>query len=113
MGPARAADWVLTGTTHTAAEAAAAGLVTRLSKAGELERDFQAWLPEGVLAHSASSLRVALRGLRSTWQEQFFADLDRLERLYLGDLMSTHDAVEGVEAFLQKRKPVWSHGKAP
>ena len=28
-----------------------------------------------------------------------------LERLYLEDLMRTHDAVEGVEAFIQTRPP--------
>ncbi len=111
IGVARAADWILTGTIHTAGEAHAAGLVTRLFPAGDLEAGFQAWLGETVLQHSASSLRVATRALRSVWQPGFFAGLDRLESLYLEDLMATGDAREGVEAFLAKRAPVWSHGK--
>ncbi len=30
-----------------------------------------------------------------------------LERFYLEELMKTHDAVEGIEAFLAKRPPEW------
>jgi enoyl-CoA hydratase/carnithine racemase len=34
-------------------------------------------------------------------------DLAEAERLYLNDLMVTHDANEGVRAFLDKRPPRW------
>jgi len=37
----------------------------------------------------------------------FDADLDGAERAYLERLMQTADAVEGIEAFVNKRKPVW------
>ena len=30
-----------------------------------------------------------------------------VEKLYLGGLMATHDANEGLAAFLERRKPVW------
>jgi enoyl-CoA hydratase/carnithine racemase len=33
--------------------------------------------------------------------------LPKLERLYLDDLMRTHDAAEGIDAFLARRPPVW------
>jgi enoyl-CoA hydratase/carnithine racemase len=36
------------------------------------------------------------------------AVLPELERLYLGDLMRTEDAAEGVAAFLEKRTPRWT-----
>jgi enoyl-CoA hydratase/carnithine racemase len=32
-----------------------------------------------------------------------------VEQLYLGELMSTEDAREGLNAFLEKRKPGWKH----
>jgi cyclohexa-1,5-dienecarbonyl-CoA hydratase len=33
--------------------------------------------------------------------------LAEVERLYLKELMATHDAVEGLTAFIAKRPPVW------
>ena len=33
------------------------------------------------------------------------AGLDEMEQLYVDELMNTHDANEGIEAFLAKRKP--------
>jgi len=32
-----------------------------------------------------------------------------VERLYVNSLMKTHDANEGIAAFLAKRKPSWEH----
>ena len=40
-------------------------------------------------------------------------DLDKglikIEEIYLGRLMKTHDAMEGLTAFLEKRKPTWKN----
>jgi cyclohexa-1,5-dienecarbonyl-CoA hydratase len=37
-----------------------------------------------------------------------FADAMRVvEDIYLGELMGTEDANEGLAAFMEKRKPVW------
>jgi cyclohexa-1,5-dienecarbonyl-CoA hydratase len=30
-----------------------------------------------------------------------------VEDMYLHELMKTHDANEGIKAFIEKRKPVW------
>ena len=35
--------------------------------------------------------------------------LKAVERLYLDELMTTHDAVEGLEAFIAKRPAQWMH----
>ena len=35
--------------------------------------------------------------------------LEQVNRLYLEQLMQTHDAQEGLQAFLEKRKPIWKN----
>lgn len=67
------------------------------------------YVRERLLAHSASSLRFAVRAARSELSERFSTEIAGLERLYLDGLMTTGDALEGLNAFLGKRKPVWSN----
>jgi cyclohexa-1,5-dienecarbonyl-CoA hydratase len=106
----RALDLLLTGRPVTPTEGQALGLVDRVlpvaTTAGELDR----WIAEHVLPWSASSLRLARRAARHALNERIRAELPALERLYLDDLMSTHDAAEGIEAFLRKRPPSWIDG---
>jgi cyclohexa-1,5-dienecarbonyl-CoA hydratase len=35
--------------------------------------------------------------------------LDSVTDIYLNELMNTKDAVEGLKAFLEKRKPQWKN----
>ena len=60
-----------------------------------------------IVPHSASSLRFAVGAARAGFSERFLADLERVETLYLRELMRTEDAVEGLKAFLEKRAPEW------
>ncbi|MFX1321418.1 MAG: enoyl-CoA hydratase/isomerase family protein [Promethearchaeota archaeon] len=39
----------------------------------------------------------------------FKAKLDEIEEFYLKEIMSTHDANEGLQAFLEKRSPNWQN----
>jgi cyclohexa-1,5-dienecarbonyl-CoA hydratase len=107
VGHAFAADLCLSGRTVTAEEALASGLADQLAEDPEVAAT--AWMRESLSGHSAMSLRLATRALRSSLESRFFATLDDLERLYLGELMRTRDALEGIEAFLEKRQPLWSH----
>jgi cyclohexa-1,5-dienecarbonyl-CoA hydratase len=50
-----------------------------------------------------------VRAVRSSLAAKVRTDLPALERLYLGELMHSADAVEGLHAFLEKRAPVWRH----
>ena len=58
---------------------------------------------------SASSLRFATRASRLGFSRRFEKLLRELEELYLEELMKSHDAVEGITAFLEKREPSWSN----
>ncbi len=67
-----------------------------------------AWAEEYLLPRSASSLRFVTRAARLGFLDRFEPLIDRLQSMYLDDLMSTKDAREGIEAFLEKRPARWS-----
>jgi cyclohexa-1,5-dienecarbonyl-CoA hydratase len=47
--------------------------------------------------------------LRATRGGVHDAGLREASRIYLHELMATHDAVEGLRAFIEKRQPMWRH----
>lgn len=68
-----------------------------------------AWYARHFDGLSAHSLRVAVRAARqgSGVAEALRAHLDAAERLYLEQLLPSHDGNEGIEAFVARRPPVW------
>jgi len=106
-GRAAAEDLCLSGRSLGAEEALRVGVVDQI--ADDPEAAAIAYAEHHLGRHSASSLRHAVRAVRSRFQRDFFADLDALERAYLQELMATADANEGIQAFLQKRAPQWRH----
>jgi cyclohexa-1,5-dienecarbonyl-CoA hydratase len=95
----------LSGRSISAREGLALGLVDEI--AADPREAALAWVRCNLLPHSAAALRRAQRALRAGLAERFRCEIESLERLYLDDLMSTHDAHEGLQAFLEKRPPVW------
>ncbi|MBM4264391.1 MAG: hypothetical protein FJ145_23570 [Deltaproteobacteria bacterium] len=108
IGYHRAAEMILTGRRYAAAEAAQMGLVNRVVPAEKIDNGLQTLLSE-LLDKSGAVLRVTLKGLREASLKGFADALAQSEALYCRELLQTHDVAEGVEAFLAKRKPVWSH----
>ena len=107
VGRHRAADIILTGRRLSAFEALAAGLVSRVVPADEFEPALAALLT-GLQSKSRSVLKVTARAMRLAHPSDFRSDLARMERVYLEELIKLDDAKEGVEAFLEKRKPEWT-----
>jgi len=106
VGRGCAEDLCLSGRSLTADEALAAGLVDEI--ADDPGEAALAYVREHLLPKSASSLRMAVRAVRAGFAERFTNELATVERLYLGELMATADANEGLAAFVEKRKPSWS-----
>lgn len=108
IGRAAGEDLCLTGRSVTAAEARAMGLVDELTLDDPADAAI-AWARAHFSSRSASSLRLAVRAVREGLSQRLRLELPILEALYLDELMTTHDAVEGLRAFMEKRPPVWRH----
>lgn len=109
VGQSAAEDLIVTGRSLTAYEALAIGLVNKVVPPGQGAAAVEAFYQACLQPRSASSLRHATRAARWHFTAEVSRLLAELERYYLQDLMATHDAVEGIQAFLEKRPPVWLH----
>jgi cyclohexa-1,5-dienecarbonyl-CoA hydratase len=106
VGRHHAADIILTGRKISAFEALALGLVSRLAPPGAFDAEIARVV--GLLRdNSAPVMRQAIRALRGTSATQFSDALAATEKIYVHDLLAIDDAREGIQAFLEKRKPRW------
>jgi cyclohexa-1,5-dienecarbonyl-CoA hydratase len=108
IGYHRAAEMILTGRSYSAQEALAMGLINRMLPNDQLEAGLNVLLDE-LLGNSGAVLRIAVKGLRELSLKNFPDALQRSEELYCRELLQTRDVEEGVQSFLAKRKPHWTH----
>lgn len=106
--PGPAAELVLTGDPITAQRAHEIGLVARIVPDNRVEEEARE-LARRIARHSAAAVRLTKRALRSESIARGAAALERAGEIYLTELMQTHDALEGLQAFLDKRQPTWTH----
>jgi enoyl-CoA hydratase/carnithine racemase len=105
IGRMRALDLLLTGRTMDAAEAEAAGLAARVIAHGAFGRGL-----ERIVAELRSKGPIALRYAKEAVLKGSDLTLDqgiRLEEDLYVVLQTTRDRQEGIDAFLQKRTPVF------
>ncbi|MBI4879264.1 MAG: enoyl-CoA hydratase/isomerase family protein [Planctomycetes bacterium] len=100
-------DILLSGRNLKADEALALGVVDEIAQ--DPAQAALEWHGKHLLPLSAAALRHASRAARLKLLQDLDEVLPRLERLYLEELMSTHDAAEGIAAFIEKRAPAWRH----
>jgi cyclohexa-1,5-dienecarbonyl-CoA hydratase len=106
LGYKKALELILTGDIIDAQQAAAIGLVNQVVPSDQLESATQA-LVDKLKALSGLVLRLTKQAVREGLLDDTAAGLAKIESIYLDQLMKTHDAEEGLKAFLEKRKPVW------
>lgn len=107
VGQSRAEDLLYSGRNVSGEDAGAMGLVDRVAE--DPEAAALDYFDSHLAAKSASSLRMAVRAARAGYPERIIAKLAVVEELYLQELMSTRDAVEGLEAFIAKRPARWEN----
>jgi len=106
IGPKKALEMVLTGDRIRAAEAERLGLVNRVVPPEELRAAADEFVSR-LTKLSGAVLRLTKRAVRKGSVGPFAEGLAAVEELYLGPLMATEDAHEGLAAFMEKRSPVW------
>ena len=104
MGKQRAMELVLTGRRIVAAEAHQLGIVTQLAPAGRLARRRARAGRRRIAERPPLAVRLAKQAVLAAEETALSAGLDHERRLY--ELaMATEDRVEGMNAFVEKRKP--------
>lgn len=107
VGQSCAEDLLYSGRSVSGDEALRIGLVDGV--AGDPAAAALDYFDRYLAAKSASSLRMAVRAARAGYCARVIARLEQVETLYLNDLMSTRDAVEGLTAFIAKRQAKWEN----
>lgn len=107
VGASRSARAVIGGEALPAAWWAAAGLVDRVAAPGSLDAEVDDWFTRQIAPRSAAALAHAAEAARAAMTRTLPSLLADLERQYLDRLMHTHDASEGIAAFLERRQPQW------
>ena len=107
IGQARAEDLLYSGRSIDASTALAWGLADAVG--GDPQALALEYFQSHLAGKSAAALGYAVQAVRSEYAAAANKRLLVVERLYLDGLMKTHDAAEGLHAFLQKRNPKWEH----
>ncbi len=110
IGNARAEELLITGRSMDAAEAEGMGLLNKVYDDNEtMNAETELWISKNIVRKSASSLRFAVKTARTTFNYILGNKLPVVEYIYVNQLMETKDASEGINAFLEKRRPVWEN----
>ena len=108
IGRKKAIELILTGETIGSQEALTLGLVNKIIPEASLSEEVESFIAKFTKLSGAVlklTREAALAGLHDDMDKA----LELIERIYLDKLMKTQDAIEGLRAFLEKRKPHWKN----
>jgi cyclohexa-1,5-dienecarbonyl-CoA hydratase len=110
IGNAKAEEILLTGNSIDSKKAKDFGILNDIFEdKATMDSQTDEWIKKNILKKSASSLRYAVMVARKEFNEILLARLPELENIYVEELMETDDANEGINSFIEKRKPVWKN----
>ncbi len=108
IGRNRALELLLTGDAIEATEARAMGLINKVIPAQSFREKTDEFISK-LTSLSGPVLKLTKRAMDLGLEVGVEGAIRAVEQLYLGELMKTEDAREGLNAFLEKRKPIWKN----
>lgn len=110
IGNAKSDELLITGRIISAEKARAMGLINEVFDDKEsMDAAIDEWITRNILGKSASSLKYATKAARASFNFFMKKNLPDFTDLFINELMETEDANEGINSFLEKRKPVWKN----
>jgi len=106
IGRNRTLELLLSGETIGAAEAKEIGLVNKVFPVESFPEKCEEFIGR-LTSLSGPVLKLTTRAVNRGVHGEFGEALTTVEQIYLRELMQTEDAREGLNSFLEKRKPVW------
>ena len=106
MGRKKALELILSGDVIGAQEALALGMVNKIVPEASLVEEVNKFV-EKFKKLSGIVLKLTKEATLAGLNDDAEKGLQAIEKIYLGRLMKTNDAIEGLKAFLDKRKPAW------
>ena len=106
IGRKKAAELILSGDVISAEEAKEIGLVNVVVPHDKLEEEAEKFIQK-FAKNSGIVMRYTKMAMLAGIKEAQDKALKEIEDIYLNKLMKTEDATEGLQAFLDKRKPQW------
>ena len=108
IGRKKAMELILTGDTIGAQEALTLGLVNKVVSEGSLSEEVNGFI-EKFKRLSGVVLKLTKEAALAGLNDDLDKGLRAIEKIYLDQVMKTHDAMEGLKAFVEKRKPTWKN----
>jgi cyclohexa-1,5-dienecarbonyl-CoA hydratase len=108
VGRNRTLELLLTGDVIDAEEAKAIGLINKVFPAQVFKEKSEEFIRK-LASLSGRILSLTKRAVDQSLYTSVIEGISSAEQLYLRELMKTEDAQEGLNAFLEKRRPVWKN----
>lgn len=106
IGEKRAYEILVTGRRFSAQEAFNFGLVNKVVPFSDLDKTVKEYCDQ-IIEKSKIVLSYTKEAMNFPPDFNFEKALRRAEDIYVNKLLKTHDGKEGIDAYLQKRKPTW------
>lgn len=106
IGRKKAMELILSGDALSAQEALNVGLINKVVAHEQLQAEAENWARK-FSKLSPVVLKLTKKAIVEGLEATAHNGLNRIENIYLKELMATEDANEGLRAFLEKREPVW------